>query len=205
MRESATADDPELIRGIAAGSEESFRLLYERWAPRLGRFLERATGSREAGEDLLQETFIRVIRAAPGFDPRGATGAWLYRIAANLAYSHWRRIRAAPTLEHLAPGDAGDVAAPEAGNPEEDWQRASLAAAVRRAVTCLPENQRLVFLLKVDQELSYEAIATVLHCPVGTAKSRFHHAVRRLRELMDAPAADGRARGAGSRRDHHVL
>ncbi|MBD3163099.1 MAG: hypothetical protein GF328_13435, partial [Candidatus Latescibacteria bacterium] len=92
-------DDLALLRGIADGCEESFRLLFRRWGPRLGRFLERAGGSRETGEDLLQEAFVRVIRAAGSFEPRGSVGAWLHRICANLAYSHWRRETRSPFVD----------------------------------------------------------------------------------------------------------
>jgi len=180
---SQEPSDLELLRGIAAGDESSFRVFFRRWAPRLGRFLWHATRSPEVAEDLLQETFLRVLRAAPRFTPHGPVGAWVYRIAANLAYSHWRRMRGTTALQPLEPA-ARETPAPAAFSPELTRVRRAWAQDAREAVEHLPENHRLVFLLKVDQALTYEEIGEVLACPTGTAKSRFHHAVRRLRTAL---------------------
>ena len=178
--------DVDLLGGIADGREEAFRLLFRRWAPRLGRFLARATGSRETGEDLLQETFLRILRAASRFEPRGNASAWIYRISANLAYSYWRHQRAAPFLRQGAVDPTLEVIAPASENPEANRLRHVLEHETISALNRCPANQRVVFLLKVDQGLTYEEIAAVLGCPVGTAKSRFHFAVHRLRqELKD--------------------
>jgi RNA polymerase sigma-70 factor (ECF subfamily) len=175
--------DLELIQGTAAGSEESFRLLFRRWSPRLGRFLIQATRSRETGEDLLQEAFLRILRAAPRFSPTGKVSSWMYRICANLAYSHWRRIRSSPfAYTGIPDGLAGAVSRREPPDRERDMN--AFVGEAREALGQLPENQRMVFLLKVEQGLRYEEIAAVLQCPLGTAKSRFHHAVRKLREQL---------------------
>lgn len=182
----ARASDADLIRAVAAGSAASFRILFQRWAPRLGRFLHQVTGSRETAEDLLQEAFVRILRAAPRFEPRGAAASWMYRICANLAYSHWRRRRASPVLEGWEADALPDLPAAERSGPEQYRIRRAIAEDARAALAAIPRNQRLVFLLKVDQGLTYEEVADVLQCPVGTAKSRFHHAVRKLQQLMRA-------------------
>jgi RNA polymerase sigma-70 factor (ECF subfamily) len=176
--------DADLLSRIAGNSEDAFLLLFRRWAPRLSRFLTRATGSRESGEDLLQETFLRILRAAPRFEPRGNAGAWIYRISANLAYSYWRRQHASPFARSRGAPSPLEVTTPASQSPDSRrmW-RAFQRDAISALAKC-PGNQRMVFLLKVDQGLTYEQIATALCCPVGTAKSRFHFAVRRLREEL---------------------
>jgi RNA polymerase sigma factor (sigma-70 family) len=173
--------DLELIRGVAAGSEECFRLFFDRWSGRLGRFLTRATGSRQTGEDLLQEAFLRVLSAAPRFEPRGEVSAWIYRICANLAYSHWRTERRSPLHAVDDVESVPEAASPAREGPDALCLRSRFASEAHAMVDRLPANQRIVFLMKVDQALTYEEIAVVLRCPVGTVKSRFHHAVRRLR------------------------
>ncbi len=174
--------DLELIDAIGSGDEDAFACLFARWAPRLGPFLCRATGSPEVGEELLQEAFMRIIRAAQRFDPRGDAGAWIYRICVNLAYSYWRRERRAPRAE----ADMDAYCAPASGNPETHRERRAFRREADSAIGRLPENQRLVFLLKVDRGLTYEQIGKILGCPSGTAKSRFHHAVLKLRETLQA-------------------
>ncbi len=184
--------DAELLRDIAGGCEHAFVLLFRRWSPMLGRFLARATGSPDTADDLLQEAFLRVLRSAGGFEPRGSVEAWLYRICSNLAYSFWRRRDSRAPL--AGAGEEDELRAPHAWGPESCRERSAFLGEVGLALDRIPPNQRLVFLLKADQGLTYEEIARVLDCPVGTAKSRFHWAVRRLREELkdwdDAPEGD---------------
>jgi len=199
--------DAELLRGIAEGGELACRLFYRRWAPRLGRFLSRATADADVASDLLQETFLRVLRAAPRFEATGSAGAWVYRIASNLAYSYWRRQR---PRGRRAPLDVEGLEVPSrAPDPAQDRNRRVWMREARQAVEQLPENHRLVFLLKIDGGLTYDEIGETLGCPTGTAKSRFHHAVRRLRATLrdweDADLGDPADRPATSRRDIHVV
>jgi RNA polymerase sigma-70 factor, ECF subfamily len=180
------SEDLDLLRRSAAGSEEAFLRLFQRWAPRLRRFLIRAGGSKEVGEDLLQEAWIRILKAAPRYQPTGTVGAWMFRICANLAYSHWRReLRA---RDHLLLDAASLFQGESLGAEMPDrrhWGRA-FSRAVEDAVAGLPANHRLVFLLKVGQGLTYGEIAEALECPEGTVKSRFHHALIRLRAELAA-------------------
>lgn len=179
--------DLALLKGIAAGRDADWRRFVDRWAPRLGTFLLHATRSRETAEDLLQDLFVRVMQAAPRFDERPCVAAWLYRIAANLAYSHWRRVSVERAFE-------GDLRA--AGEGQQS-PRGEEARAARAAVIRLPQNQRMVFLLKAAAGLTYAEIGETLGCPEGTAKSRFHHALLRLRAELVADTPE--------RREPHVV
>lgn len=180
--ESAT--DSDLICGIAKGCEESFLALFRRWVPRLGPFLASATGSRETAEDLLQETFLRVFRAAPSFEPRGSARAWLYRIAVNLVYSHWRREMVRPLRAAQGGNVLAEVRAPAGASPEDVRLRHAFLSDAAEALRRMDAVKRMVFLMKVGQGLTYEEIAVVLCCPPGTVKSRFHHALRSLRREL---------------------
>jgi len=194
---NADPADADLIQRVAGGCEDSFLVLFRRWAPRLGRFLTNATGSPETAEDLLQETFIRVLRAAPDFEPRGSAGAWIYRIATNLVYSHWRRERARPTHDAAGEEAIERTRAPARVSPENTRLRRAFLQDASRAVRRLDGNKRMVFMMKVDQGMTYEEIAAVLRCPVGTTKSRFYHAIRMLqrdlsqRDWSGAAFSDG--------------
>ncbi len=207
--------DLELLQGVARGCERSFSQLFHRWAPRLGDFLTRTTGSREVAEDLVQETFLRILRAAPAYRPHGSASAWIYRIAVNLAYSHWRKRKHAPALSALPSEQHPRARTPDSDGPEATRLRREFLRDLEDATRRLPANQRMVFQLKIGQGLTYGEIAAVLGCPEGTAKSRFHHAVRKLRaELREwdgaamrepddatrSPHSDGRRSGPGSER-----
>ena len=104
----------------------------------------------------------------------------MYRICANLAYSYWRSegrrpVQVAGSIESIAPAHE---------NPDARHVRGSFEHDVREALQDLPPNQRMVFVMKVDRGLTYIEIADALNCPEGTVKSRFHHAVRRLRATL---------------------
>ncbi len=189
---SPEPNDVDLIHQIGEGCEASFRLLFRRWSPQLSRFLTRATGSPETGEDLLQEAFLRILKAARSFEPRGSTKAWIYRICANLAYSHWRKESSSPLRSSVPIESYPERFPTQIASPERERMRRALVRDATAALRRFPENQRIVFLLKVGQGLTYEEIAVVMRCPEGTVKSRFHHAVRKLR--VELKAWDDRSR-----------
>jgi RNA polymerase sigma-70 factor (ECF subfamily) len=173
--------DAALLLGIARGEETAVRLLYRRWGPRLGRFLERATRDRCEAEDLLQETFVRIYRAAPRWRPLGDAAAWILTVCANVLRDHLRRCRRMPRTWSLEEGLEAEGAATD---PAALREARCFRQAVEAALGRLPEVQRVTFLLKVEFGLRHEEIARILDCPVGTAKSRLHHALLRLRHLL---------------------
>ncbi|HLK12489.1 MAG TPA: sigma-70 family RNA polymerase sigma factor [Candidatus Binatia bacterium] len=166
--------DEELVGALAAGDGAALRLLLERWERPLHAFLDRHMHGRDV-DDLFQETWLRVVRAAPRFDPRRRFSTWLFQIALNLCRD-WHR-RAPP--EPVDPAALGGTAPPDAAD-------ARLDAA--RLLATLPDAQRSVVILRYYHDLGEAEVAEILGCPPGTVKSRLHHAVRRL-----VAAARGRA------------
>ncbi|MFO7172742.1 MAG: RNA polymerase sigma factor [Bacillota bacterium] len=148
-------------------------------------FLYRMCGDRDLAEELMQETFVRALRAAARYRPEGSVQNWLFRIAANLVRDRWRR-RArqgeAVGLEDLP------LVAPEA--TEERALAGVAAGEVRRALLSLPLEQRSALILRYYHDLSYEEIAEVLACPIGTVRSRIHNGLERLRRLLAPEAAE---------------
>lgn len=175
------SNDEQLLARIAAGDERAFSELFRRWAPRLGTFILRATGCPDTTEDLVQEVFIRILRAAPRYESRGQVSAWIYRIAANLTYSYWRKRNRAGDGSSGISALAERAVAPRRQAPDQLYERGRFTADLYTAVDKLPLNQRMAFLLKMDQGLTYAQVGEVLQCPEGTVKSRFHHALLKLR------------------------
>lgn len=154
------------------GAMAGLEALYHETAPALLGYLRRICRRREAAEDGLQETFLlaarRLDRLAAAVSPR----AWLYAIARRVAATQLRRRRVVASLidEPVATGDT----------PPADVE------SVRRAIAALPDPLRETLELRLREELSYAEIAEVLAIPVGTVRSRLHHALRRVRALLDA-------------------
>jgi len=145
--------------------------LYEVHGPGLLRYLRRVSGDAQLAEDLLQGVFVRVMRRSEHDSDIVSPRAWLFAIARNLSLDVYRRRRSlSPLPEQLV-------------SPcvvEEDPHLASM----RRAIAALPEKQRIVLEHRVQEGLTYEEIAVVLSIPVGTVRSRIHHAMRKLRDEL---------------------
>ena len=158
------------MAAVGRGDGGALAELCRRWERPLFQFIHRHTGGRDV-EDLHQETWLRVVRAARRFDARRRFSTWLFQIAVNLCRD-WHR-RAPP--EPLDPADAD-------GTPAAD-RRLDAALDARRLLAALPEAQRTVVVLRYYHDLGEDEVARIVGCPRGTVKSRLHHAVRRLMEL----------------------
>ena len=169
--------DAELVRAVRGGDGRAFDELYERYADRLFNFLRRRVG--DAGEDLLQQTFLRAFEAAERWEPRASVSTWLYTIATNLARDHARRevVRSAPSeltaSERLPQLDA-------TGAPESELSRSELREQLERAVRALPEHEQEAFILGKFEGRSYAEIAEILGTTEGAIKVRIHRAMKTL-------------------------
>jgi RNA polymerase sigma-70 factor (ECF subfamily) len=164
------ATDEELIAAVASGDGRGLEELCRRWERPLYQLIARHTGGRDV-EDLHQETWLRVVRAARRFDPGRRFSTWLFQIAVNLCRDWHRR----PPPEPVDPADAETRPATPAPT--------DAALDARRLLAALPEAQRSAVILRYYHDLSEEEVAAILGCPRGTVKSRLHHAMRRLLEM----------------------
>ncbi|MFN8586749.1 MAG: RNA polymerase sigma factor [Candidatus Eisenbacteria bacterium] len=176
---SPEPDDAALARRIKRGDPGAFDEFFSRFAGRLLAYLIGMVRNREAAEDLLQEALLRVFRQIETCRDPGAFRAWVYRIATNLAITELRRRRYRGT-DTLGP-EALDVPDPEPSDPGCLWVESERERAVEDALERLPDDQRVVLLLRVREDMPIAMIAHVIGVPEGTIKSRLHHAVRKLR------------------------
>ncbi len=153
--------------------------LYEAHGPALLAYLRRLAGRADLAEDLLQETFVQALHNLDRLGQVVSKRAWLFTIARNLGVSNLRRRR----LRLTARLSDEEAAAPA---PVENPRLERMRLAVGR----LPDKHRETLELRLRDDLSYEEIAEVLSIPVGTVRSRLHHAVRQLREDLAASEAD---------------
>jgi RNA polymerase sigma-70 factor (ECF subfamily) len=178
--------DEELGRGVQQGEKGALVCLVDRHYDALIGYLYRLNGGdRMLSEDMVQETFLRVLRGIGGYDYPRPFKPWLYAIATNLARNHYKRAdtRYAVTAEDEALEIRDPGAQPEESLALDDETR-DLVTALR----VLPDHQREVIILRYCQELSLAEIAETLDIPVGTVKSRLSLGLRRLREVMEQPS-----------------
>lgn len=163
--------DDELVKDYLGGQTRAFEELYQRYSRRIFSFLVIEVG-RSWAEDLLQETFSRVLSSLPRYRPCGKFSAYLYRIARNLARDRQRRTYRAVPLEEL-----DGMAHPTETGMDVELDR----ACVRNALKTLSLEQRQVVLLREYAGLSFAEIANIIERPLGTVLSQMHRAVNRLR------------------------
>jgi RNA polymerase sigma-70 factor (ECF subfamily) len=163
----AQPTDGQLLVRAIAGDEEAFALLYRRRGEAVYRFALGMTGSREAAEEVVQETFLALIEKPSGFDPsRGELLSYLYGIARNHSLRSFRKLGDLAALEE----DPRE----EAAGPLQALEAKARVEALRRAVLALPEVYREAVILCDIEELSYAQAAEALGTAVGTVRSRLH-------------------------------
>ncbi len=180
--ESDMDADQQLMARVRDGDREAFEALYARYGSPVMRFLHRLCGERPLAEDLTQDVFLKVWRAAAGWRPLGRVSTWLFQIAKH----HWwneaaKRRRRAPlsgaTLETELP-DTPQTA------PSERLARSEAALAVQAALAGLSPKLRLVFVLVRLEGVGYAEAAQIAGIPVGTVKSRAAAAEAALRKRL---------------------
>jgi RNA polymerase sigma-70 factor (ECF subfamily) len=191
------ARDP--LAALRDGDSGPFEELVRRRSRHLlGFFMRQGAGMHEA-EDLTQEVFLKLYRAAPRYRPEERFAAFCFRVARNVWIDGRRRAGARLETALSASRDAEEGAAPrgplcadvpaDGRGPAEAASLSEEDRRVRAALADLDEPHRMVFELGVIEELSYAEIGSILAIPVGTVKSRMFHAVRKLRALLEGEEA----------------
>jgi len=179
LRES---DDSAVVTAFLGGEERAFTELVERYQTRLLNFIYRTIGDRDRAEDLVQEVFIRVHRHLHRFDRSKKFSTWVYTIASNLAKNELRnRSRNPLVLFQTMQGGHDEEDRPlqfedTTARPDDLFRRRHLRELVEDTVAKLPEHHRQVFVLRELEGKSYEEIAEITSCNLGTVKSRLNRA-----------------------------
>ena len=169
--------DSELMRQVRSGRTAALATLFERHHARLYRYCLRMTGNRSSAEDLVQETFMKMLKYKATFRDDSELVPWMFGIGRNACLAHLRR-----TADERMPERHLDGATtPDAPFEEPDQDREG--DLVRRALLRLPVERREVLVLSRYEFKTYEEIAQALDCSVGAVKVRVHRAMKQLREI----------------------
>ncbi len=187
--------DRILVERVQAGDKQAFGLLVAKYQRKLARLVSRMVRDSAEVEDIVQDSFIRAYRAMPGFRNDSAFYTWLYRIGVNTAknwlVTHGRRGAAtiAADNQEAEAYDEADLLR-DNDTPERLLMTKQIGEAVNSAMEALPEELRSAISLREIEGLSYEEIAQVMDCPIGTVRSRIFRArdaiSAKLRPLLDA-------------------
>lgn len=188
--------DQLLVERVQRGDQKAFALLVEKYQRKLGRLLARMIRDQAEVEDVVQESFIKAYRALPNFRGDSAFYTWLYRIGINTAKNHLVAMGRRPSVSN-------DIEVEDAENfedgdelrtldtPETELMTKELAQTVKQAIDALPQELKTAITLRELDGLSYEEIAELMQCPIGTVRSRIFRAresvAEKLRPMLDTP------------------
>ena len=188
--------DHELVVRAQRGDKRAFGLLVDKYQRKLARLLSRMIRDQAEIEDVVQESFIKAYRALPNFRGDSAFYTWLYRIGINTAKNYLVSMGRRPTvstdieIEDAENFDSGDELR-TTETPESSMMTKQIAQTVNDTVEGLPEELKTAITLREIEGLSYEEIATIMSCPIGTVRSRIFRAretiALKLRPLLDTP------------------
>lgn len=181
--------DQQLVERAQRGDKHAFGLLVSKYQRKLGRLLSRFIRDSTEVEDVTQEAFIKAYRALPTFRGDSAFYTWLYRIGINTAKNYLVALgRRAPTTTSLDHEDAenledGDQLR-DLNTPENQLMSRQVAETVNQSLGQLPEDLRTAITLREIEGLSYEDIANIMNCPIGTVRSRIFRAREAIAEKL---------------------
>ncbi len=189
--------DRMLVERVQAGDKQAFGLLVTKYQRKLARLVSRMVRDPAEVEDIVQDSFIRAYKALPNFRNDSAFYTWLYRIGVNTAknwlVTHGKRAQLTSTTDGE---EAENYDEPELlrnnETPERLLMTKQIGETVNAVVETLPEDLRIALTLREMEGLSYEEIADVMDCPIGTVRSRIFRArdaiALKLRPLLDTTA-----------------
>jgi RNA polymerase sigma-70 factor (ECF subfamily) len=186
--------DRQLVERAQRGDRQAFGLLVEKYQRKLARLLSRFIRDPAEVEDVTQEAFIKAYRALPAFRGDSAFYTWLYRIGINTAKNYLMALgRRAPTSTEVeaeaAEGQDGGELLRDINTPDSLLLSKEIGDTVNAAIESLPEELRSAIQLRELEGMSYEEIAKLMDCPIGTVRSRIFRAreaiAERLKPLLD--------------------
>lgn len=180
--------DLALVRRVQQGDKRAYNLLVSKYQQKILRLVSRFIRDSMECEDITQEAFIKAYRALPNFRGDSAFYTWLYRIAVNTAKNHLVSSGRRPPSQDLDAEEADHSVAGvnfvNLNTPESALMNAELLSVIRDTIASLPDSLREAIVYREFDGLSYEEIAEVMDCPIGTVRSRIFRARETLEDAM---------------------
>jgi RNA polymerase sigma-70 factor, ECF subfamily len=172
--------DQQLVERVQRGDKNAFNLLVSKYQHKVANLISRYVKNNSDVPDIVQEAFIKAYRALPNFRGESAFYTWLYRIAVNCAKNHSVSLSRKPPSNDIDVDEAelydGGGALRESATPENILLTSEVKKVIFNTMNTLPEDLRLAINFREIEGLSYEEIATIMECPVGTVRSRIFRA-----------------------------
>jgi RNA polymerase sigma-70 factor (ECF subfamily) len=184
--------DEVLMQKVKEGDMRAFDVLVRRWEHRLFNLIYKIIGDYETAKDVRQEVFLRVYQAARRYRPISQFSTWLYRIAINCSINELKKLKRCRMFPLTMPYEDKDGKQQSLENiltdlkpqPDEIIQRNEINECIQNALNRLPDEQRIVIILRHYEGMKFQQIASLLDCPLSTVKSRMRYGLEQLRMML---------------------
>jgi len=179
-------DETELMLRVKKGDEGAFREIVGKYQRQIHNLCFRYIGNQQDAEEVAQDVFIRLYKAASTYEPRAKLSTYLYRIAVNLSLNKIRdeKWKWFVSLEFLSKGEKKRMSSSVVDGPDSLIEQKERQRVIEEAINSLPANQKTAVILKRFQGFSYEEIAEVMNCSVSAVESRLHRAKQNLKKKL---------------------
>ncbi len=190
--------DEKLIQSFISGDETAFSALVERYKHPVFQFILMKVKNRETASDLTQDVFVRLFHAADRYKETGKFFSWLIRIAQNICIDFYRKNQRKQFIALPEESEESDsqldlqLSNQKVGNSNamEELERSEIQIILKKAIDQLPEDQREAIILCHYQGFTYRDISEIQNCPLGTVKSRIHHAHLKIKDYLEQAGVD---------------
>lgn len=179
--------DVQLIEKYLSGDVSSFNTLVWRWQKPLFNFIYRYIGDFELAKDVTQKTFIRIYKNLCNLKEHNKFSSWIYQIAANLCKDELKRLRKnnSISIDYIMENNNYNLIEASTTQPDDELNQDQVGKLIRQALQMIPEEQRVVIIMKEYQGLKFAEIADILDEPLNTVKSRMYYGLNALRKVFN--------------------
>lgn len=178
-------EDIACIHEVLSGNKQAFEMIINKYKNPLYATILRMTKNPHDAQDLVQESFIKVYQQLEKYKETGSFSSWLYRVAMNHCMDEFRKKRYKMKSIEI---DEGKVIAGD--HPEIIFMKKEKSRQVERLISTLPEDERIIILLRYVNELSYQEISELVNMPLSTVRNKLHRAKKKMRETVKREGGD---------------
>lgn len=174
-------DDIDLIKEFKAGNRVVFNEIVRKYEKKIYLVIKRMVNDHDDTNDIMQDVFIRAYEALDNFREESNLFTWLYRIAVNLTINYLNKKKLKQFFNYddlILPLISGDL------KPDERMEKIEQSEKIQKAIDKLPKMQKLTFIMRYYDELSYEEISKILNKSIGTLKANYFHAFKKIEEYL---------------------
>ena len=188
-RSAGAIEDQILVDNVLAGDNRAFEKLVEKYKKRIYYLAFKMTRDHDSADELAQESFVKAYQALSSFKRGYSFYTWIYRICVNLSINFLKKERNSVSTDLISEKDLLQISK-KVSNQLETMITSEQAAIVKEALELIPPDQKAAFILRTYEDMSYEQMAAVMDCSVGTVMSRLHRARHKLRNALAAAEAE---------------